>query len=134
MKVHFCIPSDKMRNIIYHSQELVSFRLVWIAYIHLFAASYQHTKLLICFVRYWKYTSRKLISKYHNSKLVIFTVYKPFANCIHYKYISYTLKIQRFANVTQLHFYTLMKSHYDNISYKIEFICIGPHIYDSLGR
>ena len=46
MKVHFCIPFDKMRNIICHSQELVSFRLVWIAYIHLFAASYQHKKLL----------------------------------------------------------------------------------------
>ena len=46
MKVHFRFPSVKLRNIICHSQELVSFRLVWIAYIHLFAASYQHKKLL----------------------------------------------------------------------------------------
>ena len=134
-----------MRNIIYHSQELVSFKQVWIAHILLFAASYQHTKLLTIL---YVIENTRLGNLYENTILVnrvgrsmfiyfcmhVFTVYKPFANCIHYKYISYTLKIQRFANVTQLHFYTLMKSHYDNISYKIEFICIGPHIYDSLGR
>ena len=67
MKVHFYIPSDKMRNIICHSQELVSFGLVWIAHIHLLAASYQHAKLLtVLYVNRNKY----LVNSSENTTIV----------------------------------------------------------------